>query len=169
MNSTQQRSAVEKLLRQLEGDADTMRRILLELVVPPGSEMFPLDLLAFAAVKRHTSTTTALSSMVQAWNMAVARALLRMHIDTSLRFSAAWQVEKPHEFATLVLKGERIDKMKTRSGLRLTDAYLVQLHAKSHPWLPAVYSHLSGYVHFSGSHIADAVHESAMQIAHCSS
>lgn len=119
--------------------------------------MFPLDFLAFAAVKRHASTTSAFVAMVKSWNMVVARALLRMHIDTSLRFSAAWHVAEPHAFATEVLKGERIDKLKTRAGVRLTDSHLVQLHRDKHPWLPAVYEHLSGYVHFSGAHIADAI------------
>ena len=89
--------------------------------------------------------------------MVVARALLRMHIDTSLRFSAAWHVTDPQKFATGVLKGERIDKMKTRTGQRLTDAHLVQIHQEQHPWLPAVYGHLSGYVHFSAAHIVDSI------------
>ncbi len=64
---------------------------------------------------------------------------------------------EPHTFATKVLKGERIDKMKTRTGQRLTDSHLVQLNKAKHPWLPAVYEHLSGYVHFSGAHIADSI------------
>jgi hypothetical protein len=130
---------------------------MIEAVVPPGSPMFPLDFLAFAAVKRHTSTTSAFVLMVRSWNMVIARALLRMHLDTSLRFSAAWYVDNPHAFATDVLKGEQIDKLKTRAGARLTDAHLVQLHKDKHPWLPAVYEHLSGYVHFSGAHIADSI------------
>lgn len=119
--------------------------------------MFPLDFLAFAAAKRHASTTSAFVAMIRSWNMVVARALLRMHIDTSLRFSAAWQVAEPHKFATNVLKGDRIDKMKTRTGQRLTDSHLVQLHKEQHPWLPDVYEHLSGYVHFSGAHIANSM------------
>lgn len=134
-----------------------MRKVLFEVVAPAGSAMFPLDLLAFAAVKRHASTTSAFIAMVSSWNMVIARALLRMHIDTSLRFSAAWHVNEPHAFASRVLKGERIDKMKSRIGRPLTDAYLVQLHEEAHPWLPTVYKQLSGYVHFSGSHISAAI------------
>ncbi|SCZ85382.1 hypothetical protein [Nitrosomonas mobilis] len=152
-----QSEAVEALLLQVEADAERMREVMTEVVVPAGSPMFPLDFLAFAAAKRHASTTSAFGAMVRSWNMVIARALLRMHIDTSLRFSAAWHVADPHAFATSVLKGERIDKLKTRTGTRLTDSHLVQLHRDEHPWLPAVYKHLSGYVHFSGAHIADAI------------
>ncbi|MFN3304608.1 MAG: hypothetical protein ACK44A_12905 [Roseateles sp.] len=159
MTHPAQSQAVEVLLSELEADADRMSRVMIEVVVPSGSPTFPLDFLAFAAAKRHASTTSAFAAMVRAWNMVVARALLRMHIDTSLRFSAAWQVGNPHAFASAVLKGERIDKLKDRTGARLTDARLVQLHKDKHPWLPTVYEHLSGYVHFSGAHIADAVSE----------
>jgi hypothetical protein len=148
---------VEASLKKLESDAQQLRRIMIELVAPSGSPMFPLDFLAFAAVKRHASTTSAFVSAISSWNMVVARALLRIHIDTSLRFSAAWQVHDPHDFSMEVLKGARIDKLKDRSGDRLTDARLVKLHTDEHPWLPAVYEHLCGYVHFSGSHITDSI------------
>jgi hypothetical protein len=152
-----QSKTVEALLLELEADAERMRKVMIEVVGPPGSPMFPLDFLAFAAAKRHASTTSAFVAMVRSWNMVIARALLRLHIDTSLRFSAAWHVADPHGFATQVLKGERIDKLKTQAGVRLTDSHLVQLHKESHPWLPAVYENLSGYVHFSGAHISDAI------------
>jgi hypothetical protein len=134
-----------------------MRRYLIEILTPAGAPIFPLDLLAFAAVKRHSSTTTAFAMMVRSWNMVIARALLRMHIDTSLRFSAAWHVNEPHEFANRVLKGQRIDKIKSRDGSRLTDAHLVELHKQSHPWLPETYEHLSGYIHFSSAHFSNTV------------
>ena len=157
MSPPAQTKAVESLLLELEADTARMRKVMIENVTPAGSPMFPLDFLAFAAAKRHASTTSAFTAMIRNWNMVVARALLRMHLDTSLRFSAAWHVADPHKFATSVLKGERIDKMKTRAGQRLTDAHLVQLHKEQHPWLPAVYERLSGYVHFSGSHISDSI------------
>jgi hypothetical protein len=157
MSPPAQSKAVESLLQKLEDDTARMRRVMMENVIPAGSPMYPLDFLAFAAAKRHASTTSAFTAMIRNWNMVVARALLRMHIDTSLRFSAAWHVADPHKFASSVLKGDRIDKMKTRTGQRLTDAHLVQLHQEQHPWLPAVYARLSGYVHFSGSHISDSI------------
>ncbi len=119
--------------------------------------MFGLDLLAYGAIKRNLSTTTAISQMVSSWNMVSARALLRVHIDTALRFSAAWLVEKPHDFALEVIRGQRIDKLKDQAGSRLTDAHLVEVRAAEYPWLPKVYESLSGYVHFSGSHVFDSV------------
>lgn len=143
---------VQALLTAVTDD----RQSLLKVGLGEGA-LFPLDLMAFGALKRSISTASAMVMMVKTWNMVCARTLLRTHIDTSLRFSAAWLVEKPHDFATKVLQGERIDRMKSRSGERLTDAYLVATRAPDYPWLPDVYANLSGYVHFSGSHITTAV------------
>jgi hypothetical protein len=148
---------VEELLTAIEQDKEAMLELGMRVVGPTGSSMFPLDLLVLAATKRSISTSSAFATMIRSWNMVCARSLLRMHIDTSLRFSAAWFVAEPHVFATLVAKGERIDKMKDRTGKKLTDAHLIELQKIHYPWLPGVYASLSGYVHFSGSHLSDAI------------
>lgn len=121
--------------------------------------MFPLDLLASGAVKRALSASAAMKLLVESWNMVSARSLLRTHLDTSLRFSAAWLVNNPHEFATLVISGKPINKQKDREGERLTDARLVQIRSQEYSWLPAVCNNLCGYVHFSASHLYDVVEE----------
>jgi hypothetical protein len=118
---------------------------------------FPLDLLALGAIKRNVATANAMRQMVRAWNMVCARTLLRTHIDTALRFSAAWLVDEPHRFASNVLGGARIDGMKDAKGRLLKDMRLVEVHSVQRPWLRDVYSNLSGYVHFSGSHVYDSV------------
>lgn len=148
---------VRELLGAVDEDRQALLKLGLSVMGKSGDPFFPVDLMMFGALKRSVSTAAAIVMMVEAHNMVCARTLLRTHIDTSLRFSAAWFVEKPHEFATEVLRGGRIDKMKDRDGKRFTDAHLVQMHTKDHPWLPDVYANLSGYVHFSGSHIFDSV------------
>lgn len=148
---------VKSLLAKVKADRDELLKIWLSVIGEAGAPAFPLDLMAFGAVKRNISTASAFCQMIESWNMVCARSLLRIHIDTSLRFSAAWLVERPHQFATDVFKGERIDKMKDKQGKPLTDARLIEVRAADYPWLPAVYKNLSGYVHFSGSHIYDSV------------
>jgi hypothetical protein len=148
---------VRQLLKAVQADADAMLKLGLATLNAGERAMFPLDMMALGAVKRSVSTSSAMLAMVKAWNMVCARTLLRTHIDTSVRFSAAWLVANPHDFASLVLKGERIDRLKDRDGKRLTDAHLVESRTPECPWLPAVYGSLSGYVHFSGSHIVDSV------------
>lgn len=153
----EQGKLVQDLLALLEQDMDTMLLNGKRLFGKPNAPMFGLDLLAYGAIKRNLSTTAAISQMVKSWNMVSARSLLRVHIDTALRFSAAWLVEQPHEFALEVIGGGRIDKFKDRKGSRLSDAYLVKVRAEEYRWLPKVYENLSGYIHFSGSHVFDSV------------
>lgn len=148
---------VSSLLTQIKVERDAMLKLWVCLVENKNAPMFPLDFMAFGAIKRNISTASAFCLMIESRNMVCARALLRIHIDTSLRFSAAWLVQKPHEFATNVLKGERIDKMKAKNGKPLSDAYLVGVRSSDYTWLPEVYKSLSGYIHFSGLHIYDSV------------
>lgn len=148
---------VQDLLVLLEQDHAAMLRTGKRLFGANNASMYGLDLLAFGAIKRNLSTTDAISQMVRSWNMVCARSLLRVHIDTALRFSAAWLVEKPHDFALKVIGGHRIDKLTDQAGSRLTDAHLVKIRAAEYPWLPKVYESLSGYIHFSGSHVFDSV------------
>ena len=115
--------------------------------------IFPVDLVANGAVKRSGSQSSALRMLVESWNLLCARALVRMQIDTALRFSALWLVEKPHHLARQILKRQRIDKIKDRDGKLMRDAYLIDKLAPAHPWLPAVYQNTSGYIHFSGKHL----------------
>ena len=150
-------TSVRSLLSAIEEDRKDLFKLGRSLMGQSGDPFFPVDLFALGALKRSVSTAAAMIMMVEARNMVCARTLLRTHLDTSLRFSAAWLVEKPHEFATEVLRGDRIDRMKGRDGKKLTDAHLVATHSGEIPWLPEVYARLSGYVHFSGSHIFDSV------------
>ena len=122
-----------------------------------GSNMYTLDFLVMGTVKRYLSTASAFQLLIETWNLVCARSLLRMHIDTGLRFSAAWLVKDPHAFASAVLGGARIDQIRDINGKRLSDAHLVQVRSAEYPWLPAVYKSLSGYVHFSGAHIFDSI------------
>jgi len=144
---------IHKHIDVLREDEGSMLQIGKQLFGAPGAPMFPLDFLAYGALKRNLSTSSAIILLVEHFNLQSARSLLRVHIDTALRFAAAWFVDEPHEFASAVQAGARIDQLKDREGKRLSDARLVELLSPAHPWLPEVYKNLSGFVHFSGSHI----------------
>lgn len=156
-NRAQHTDGVLKQVDVLRSDERSMLQIGKQLFGTPGAPFFPLDFLAYAALKRNLSTSSAIILLVEDFNLLSARSLLRIHIDTALRFAAAWFVDKPHDFASAVHGGARIDKMKDREKQRLTDARLVDLLSPEHPWLPAVYENLSGYVHFSSSHVAGSI------------
>lgn len=150
---------VKALLSKLDLDRIALLDMYHSELSYDGAPIFPLDILANGAVKRVLSSTSAFKLMIETWNLISARTLLRTHIDTALRFSAAWLVDSPHDFATKVIAGERINKMKDRKGKQLTDAYLVDVLSMDNPWMPKAYSELSGYIHFSGSHVSATVSE----------
>lgn len=121
-----------------------------------GGALYPLDLMAAAAAKRSFSLVRGFRQMLKDRNMLCAGALLRLQLDTALRFYAASLVDNPHEFAVEVLGGAEIRKLKDRSGTLMTDKHLVQtLMAESDEncWIGSVYRETSGFVHFSVKHM----------------
>jgi hypothetical protein len=118
--------------------------------------LYPLDLLATAAMNRSLNLTIAFCNLVEERNFLAAAPLLRLQLDSCLRLSAAWLVESPHAFAEKVLRGERVDKIKDRDGQPMRDQYLVNKLTEEYPWVKSVYEETSGYVHLSNKHIFNA-------------
>ena len=142
---------------------DKRKTILLELgkamLEAYNRSMFPVDLMALGAIKRTISTMAGLKLLIQATNMVCTRTILRVQIDTALRFFAIFCVDDPHLFSTEVLSGKQINKMQDSRGKFMSDSYLVSRLSNKYPWLPRVYKNLSGYIHFSNSHLFHPIQE----------
>ena len=119
--------------------------------------LFPVDLIAVGAMKRTASNTEGFITLVEAKNMISARALLRIQIDTFMRFSALWLVDSPHDLAKKIIDGKHIRNIKDKTGNKMTDGYLSNRFTAEYPWVKDVYRNLSGYVHFSSAHLFNAV------------
>jgi hypothetical protein len=145
-----------QLLAGLDSDRDALLDYYKSGYAQKDGKLYAMDLFVLGAVKRTLSLTAAMKLMIQTWNLLAARTLLRTHIDTALRFSAAWLVEDPENFSFQVLEGKRIDQMKHGKEL-MRDSYLIRTLSDDHPWLKEVYENLSGYVHFSGTHITSSL------------
>lgn len=122
-----------------------------------GGAMYGMDLLAAGALNRSKAHIAGFRDLVQVKNLICAGALLRLQLDTALRFHAAFLVEQPHEFAVAVLGGERVRNLKDRDGKKMTDAYLVEKLGREFDWVPRVYERSSGYVHLSATHLLSAM------------
>ena len=160
MRSEESRKHGEKALEYLNKlsiSRDKLITVTRKMLSANNGAMYPLDLFAIGAVKRSLSTMSGFMLLIKSWNMICARALLRIQLDTAMRFYAAFLVDDPHEFAMKVMRGEQIRKMRDREKQLMTDAYLVSKMSKELKWLPAVYENLSGYIHLSGSHIFSSV------------
>ncbi len=116
-------------------------------------KLFALDILASAVVKRSLSLCAGFSSLVRSANYTSAAALLRLQLDSCLRFYAAFIVEKPHDFASKIMQGMPVRKQKDRTGHLMTDHYLVEKLSEKHEWMPRIYEATSGFIHLSERHI----------------
>ena len=150
---------IKKLLKTLESKKDAVLSLAHEMLRADKGAMFPVDIVALGAAKRFLSTSSAFRLLIEATNLVSSRALLRIHLDTALRFHAIWLVRNPHDFAQEVLAGRQINKMKDRYGNKLTDAFLVSKLKDEYPWVETVYSNLCGYIHLSSQHLFAPIKE----------
>jgi hypothetical protein len=122
-----------------------------------GGAMYGMDLLAAGALNRSKAHIAGFRALLEARNLICAGALLRLQLDTAMRFYAAFLVDQPHDFALAVLRGERVRNIKDRDGRKMTDAYLAQKLGEEFAWVPRVYERTSGYVHLSSIHLLSAL------------
>ena len=130
------------------------------ILTADSSALYPLDFLAAAVLNRSLALIEGFCLLIEADNLIAAAPLLRLQVDNCIRFSAAWLVEQPHEFAMEVLRGTPIRKLRDRSKQPMTDRYLVQKLLPEAPWIESVYDQTSGYVHLSDKHIFNAMRSS---------
>ncbi len=144
---------LEALLRQI--DDERARHLVLGKATfeADGGKLFSLDFWAGAAINRSLSNCFAFTQMVRTENYLAAASLVRLQLDTFLRFFASYLVNDPHEFTTSVLAGTEVRKLKDRSGKPMTDRHLVDAVAAEFPWVPSVYKQTSGFIHLSDKHV----------------
>lgn len=149
-------SLLESKISELLELEDALLQLTMACLNAHGAALYPLDLMASAAAKRSLSLALGFRRMVEDRNMMCAGALLRLQLDTALRFYAAYRAKDPHKFAVAVLDGGEIRKMKDRFGKKMTDRYLVDTlmaESEENQWIGSVYRETSGYVHFSVKHM----------------
>lgn len=143
---------LERHLKSLEL-LETKVKQTAKVLIQSGKGMYDLDLLANAALNRTLSTINGFLLLTRANNFNCATHLIRIHLDTLLRFAAAWLVDNPHEFARNVLKGIPIKHMRDRTGEKMSDFHLKNTLSQLYPWVEKVYNETSGYIHLSDKHI----------------
>lgn len=146
-------SDLDRHVSQIEGLRDIHLSLLKKILLADGGKMFELDILASAVVKRSMSLCAGFSALVRSHNYTCAASLLRLQLDSCLRFFAAYIVEQPHEFASSVLKGVPVRKLKDRNGIPMTDRHLVDSLGAQYEWMPRVYEATSGFIHLSERHV----------------
>lgn len=153
---------VKSILKDLQGYQDKHIQVGRSLL-STGSVMYHLDMLAIASLNRSLQLTAGFCTLVEAENFLAAAPLLRLELDTALRFFAATSVSDPHIFVVNILNGIPVRKQKDSSGKFMTDQYLVAKVSANNSWVKDVYEHTSGYVHLSEKHMVNSMQLSGDQ------
>ena len=122
-----------------------------------GAEQYLYDFLVIAVLNRSMCLIRGFCDLLRSENFAVAASLVRLHMDSALRFSARRFTDDLDSLGSKVLGGESIRDQKTRDGQRMSDKYLLTQLAAGYPWMEDVYRETSGFVHLSSKHIFQAM------------
>ncbi len=148
-------SKLEVLLKHLSDSEAYHLEAGLQMAKAAGGALYPLDLLAQAVLNRSTNLIPAFVYLIESQNFIAAAPLLRLQIDNCIRFHGAWLVNDPHAFASAVLRGDHIRRLKDKNGNPMTDRSLLESFAKKFPWVTKVYERTSGYIHLSDAHVGN--------------
>lgn len=149
---------------KLEIELEKLNRLILEIpklgkqtLIDDRTDIYVLDLVMIAALKRTISLAKGFEALVVTENMTCVRAMIRMQLDTVSRLLAYTYVSEPSELAEAVIGGKPLNKFKCRDGHKLQDRYLIEKMAEHYPWVTNVYKYTSGYVHFSEKQLFDSI------------
>jgi len=151
------RTSLEKAIVELKKKEKIMLNLAEKMLLTDNGNIFRIDLFSIGAMKRTSSNINGFLSLIEAKNMQSSRSLLRIQLDTFIRFHALTIVKDHNKFIDDVLDGRHIRNIKDKDGNKMTDGYLVDLLSNEYPWLKDVYKNLSGYIHFSGKHLYGSV------------
>lgn len=149
--------SLEEAIVELKKREKILLNLAEKMLLVDNGNIFRIDLFSIGAMKRTSSNLNGFLSLVEAKNMQSSRSLLRIQLDTFIRFHALTIVNDHNKFVDDVLDDKHIRNMKDKDGNKMTDGYLVNLLAIEYPWLKDTYKNLSGYIHFSGKHLFGSV------------
>jgi hypothetical protein len=152
-----QKTSLERTLIELKEREKYLYILAEKMLSADDGNVFPIDLFTIGAMKRTSSNLNGFLSLVKAKNMQSSNSLLRIQLDTFIRFHALAISKDSNKFVNDILDGRHIRNIKDKDGNKMTDGYLVDLLSSKYPWLKDVYKNLSGYIHFSGNHLFGSV------------
>ncbi|MBY0544097.1 MAG: hypothetical protein K2Q14_00940 [Gammaproteobacteria bacterium] len=118
-------------------------------------KFFYIDFLSMAVLNRAISNIEGYSTMIQKDNYYLLNSILRLQLDTMLRFFSLNISNNPFDTAKKILSGERLDKIKDKDNKKMLDKYLCESFEKYENvnWVKRVYDATSGFIHLSKKHI----------------
>jgi len=149
--------SVENLLAKLGQLKDQVAQQLASAWTADEARLFSTDLVALGVARRTYAVVEGFVTLLKQRNPLCCGALLRLQLDTAMRFYACWLVPDPATVAVALLDDTPLDRFESNDGKKLTDYYLhTKLAARYGKWVDSVYKATSGLVHLTGRAVFDA-------------
>lgn len=126
-----------------------------------GGTVKPCDAMALSSVHRAILLMDGSIPLFEQKNLIVGAAVVRMQLDTFLRFKAVSSSSDPHGLALRWLQGESLRDIPGDDGRKLTDNYLV--NNEGDPEVRNMYDWSNAHVHLSGTHFLHLLEASPLQ------
>jgi len=142
-------NTLEAAIRHLQNSADVQIQLAHRAVGADEGRLFPDDLVLIGTVQRSLDLIDAFTLLTERGNATAAIPLLRLQLDSCMRFFACSLLPNKSELLTKLLNGEPIKKIRTPDGNYLTDAFLHKKLSEVYPWFSHVYEFACRFVHLS--------------------
>ncbi|MFD1407795.1 hypothetical protein ACFQ49_06440 [Kroppenstedtia eburnea] len=152
-------SDIQKHIQHLRSFEKEFIKAAQEVVMAYGGAIYLADLYTISTSNRALNLLIGFCDLIERRNLLAAAPLIRIQLDTLLRYFAMCLVEDINEFLLGVMNGD-FKKQKDRDGKLLQDFYLQEQFVKKHleySWVKDVYQKTSGYIHMSEQHIFNTI------------
>ncbi len=146
-------NSVQNRIISLRNSYEAHLDVLHQILEADEGRIFGVDQIVTGVINRSLHLIDGFTTMVEKQNVLCANALLRLQIDTIIRFYACWLVDDPHSLILPLLQEKPLSTIKSKEGKPLSDKYLVNEASKLYPWINSVYKKTSGFIHLSMPHI----------------
>lgn len=147
--------AIEQLEKELPVKA--------QAILPDGAVSL-VDFFILGATQRTLSQSRGFRTLIESKNFPSATVLLRTQIDTAMRINGLTMLADPEASMQRLFNGERtFNRLMSAAPVgggkpeRMTDAFLKQKLAETHPWIAPLYADTSNFVHLSFRHLFTAI------------
>lgn len=125
---------------------------LAKKITENNSPAYKIDIIALSVVNRAISINDAFRVLVKADNIFASLHLVRIQIDTLVRYFSIIIAQDPN-YIDYVLSGDPINKFKDLNKEVFTDKYLVK-HLENHlKGITDLYTKYCNYIHYGREHI----------------
>jgi hypothetical protein len=116
------------------------------------ASFFPMDIIAWSVLERSLQLLKGFCLLMRNAGYVCAVPLLRIQLDSVLRFYGIVTMDDPHGAALSVIDGKALKNIKGIDGVKMTDAHLVERLSVKNPDIKTIYRAASSYVHLEKEH-----------------